>query len=96
MILSSTTNYSFTSAATQAYGGNLALTPDNLYYSIYTGDINQDGAVDGSDFLELDPRIQNGEGGYNVGDLNGDGAVDGSDFLLLDPNVQLGIGASIP
>jgi len=89
-------NYLFNSAASKAYGGNLALTPDNLYYSIYTGDINQDGAVDGADFLELDPKIQGGEGGYNVGDINGDGAVDGADFLILDPNIQLGVGSTNP
>ena len=94
--LNPVSNYSFTSAATQAYGDNLTLTPDNLYYSIFTGDINQDGAIDGSDFLLLDPKVQNGEGGYNTGDLNGDGAVDGTDFLLLDPNVQSGVGILNP
>ena len=96
VVLNSVSNYSFTTAASQAYGDNLTLTPDNLYYSIFTGDINQDGAIDGSDFLELDPKVQNGEGGYNNGDLNGDGAVDGTDFLLLDPNVQSGVGIINP
>ena len=96
VIFSSLVNYTFSSAAAQAFGSNLALTPDNLYYAIYNGDINQDGAIDGSDFLLLDPEIQAGSGGYVIFDLNGDGAVDGSDFLLLDPNIQLGIGAAIP
>ena len=65
-------------------------------YAIFSGDINQDKAIDISDFLELDPHIQNGDGGYIVYDINGDGAVDISDFLLLDPNIQNGIGAAIP
>jgi hypothetical protein len=96
--------FNFTSAQTNnAYGNNMkvidsVLVGQNYVYifGIYTGDINQDGSVDGSDFLDLDPSIQNGDGGYLAGDLNGDGAVDGTDFLLMDPNIQAGIGAAIP
>ena len=72
------------------------LTFDALYAAIYSGDINQDGAVDGTDFLELDPAIQAGDGGYAIGDLNGDGAVDGSYFLVMDSNIQNGIGMVSP
>ena len=86
----------FTSAASQAFGDNQAVTFDNNGYAIYTGDINQDKTVDASDFLFLDPQIQAGLFGYFVGDLNGDVAVDASDFLTLDPNIQLGVGAAIP
>ena len=96
VILTSITSYSFSSATSQAFASNEAITFDALYAAIYAGDINQDGAVDGSDFLELDPSIQNGDGGYFVGDLNGDGSIDGSDFLVLDPNIQGGIGANFP
>ena len=71
-------------------------TPDNLGWAIYNGDINQDGAIDGLDFLDLDTSIQNGEGGYAVGDLLGDGSVDGLDFLVLDQNTQNGVGVAIP
>ena len=88
--------YSFISDATQAYLSNMARTPDNMGWAIYSGDINQDGTIDATDFLELNPSIQNGDFGYFVGDLNGDGSVDASDFLSLDPNIQLGIGAAIP
>ena len=96
IILTDTTNYSFISSSAQAYGNNEVKTFDNMGFAIYSGDINQDGAIDGSDFLELDPYIQNGDGGYIVGDLNGDGSVDASDFLILDPNMQNGIGSSTP
>ncbi len=96
VLLNETTNYNFTTAASQAFGSNQIETPDLAGYAIYSGDINHDGAIDGSDFLELDPPIQNGDGGYAIGDLNGDGAVDGSDFLVLDPNIQNGVGAAIP
>lgn len=96
VLLTETTSYSFSSATSQAFQSNEAITFDALYAAIYTGDINHDGAVDGTDFLELDPAIQNGDGGYVIGDLTGDGAVDGTDFLLLDPNIQNGRGAAIP
>ena len=88
--------YSFITGSAQAYGNNMVQTFDNLGWAIYSGDINQDGSIDGSDFLLLDPSIQNADGGYMVGDLNGDGAVDGSDFLIFDPNSQNGIGISAP
>ena len=96
VLLTTSTTYLFSSAATQAYGDNQITTFDNVGYAIFSGDINQDKAIDISDFLELDPHIQNGDGGYIVYDINGDGAVDISDFLLLDPNIQNGIGAAIP
>jgi hypothetical protein len=94
-INSSTVTYNFASSQASAFDNNLADMHDGNF-AIFTGDINQDGAVDGSDFLLLDPSIQNGDGGYAVGDLTGDGAVDGFDFLSIDPNIQIGIGAARP
>ena len=94
--LTATTTYLFSSALTQAYLSNQGTSPDNMGFVIYTGDINQDLTVDATDFLFLDPSIQNGDFGYFDGDLNGDGAVDASDFLVLEPNINLGIGAAIP
>jgi hypothetical protein len=63
---------------------------------MYSGDINQDGSIDISDYLVMDPQIQNGDGGYLASDLNGDGAVDISDYLVLDPNIQNGVGVFAP
>jgi hypothetical protein len=95
VLLSPVGSYLFSTVAAQAYAANRAdLGDGNL--AIFTSDLNHDGAVDGSDFIELDPLIQNGDGGYTLGDLNGDGAVDRSDFLVLDPNIQNGVGAAIP
>ncbi len=101
--LISAVNFSF-SQTNNAFGDNMkvvdsTLVSGNTYqyvFAMYSGDINQDGAIDGSDFLEIDPSIQNGDGGYMPGDLNGDGAVDGTDFLVLDPNIQLGVGTVTP
>ena len=90
------TNYSFMSSQSQAFGMNQALTFDALHAALFAGDLNQDGSVDGTDYIILDPFIQNGNAGYVIGDLNGDGAVDGSDYLVLDPNSQNGVGVAVP
>ena len=60
------------------------------------GECSQDGSVDATDFLDLDPHVQNGDGGYLCSDLNGDSAIDATDFLWLDPNVQNGVGSVRP
>jgi hypothetical protein len=96
--------FKFTNAQTNnAYANNMKVIDSTFtgtgyayIFGIYSGDVNRDGSVDGSDFLDLDPSIQIGDGGYLPGDLNGDGAVDGSDFLIMDPNIQAGVGSAIP
>jgi hypothetical protein len=95
IVFSASTTYLFSTSASQAYLSNQADMGDGNF-AIFNGDITREGTVDGSDFLDLDPAIQNGDGGYVTGDLNGDGTVDGSDFLLLDPNIQNGVGAAVP
>lgn len=96
VLFSQITDYDFTTSASKAFGDNEVEAFDLLGWTIFSGDINQDGAIDGSDFLEFDGPNQAGAGGYEVADLNGDGAVDGSDFLIFDPNNQGGVGSSIP
>ena len=81
-------------AANNAYGDNQAqvdVINGTPVFAMFSGDINQDMVIDGSDFLDLDVSIQAGDQGYYVTDLNGDGVVDGSDFLILDQNIQLGV-----
>jgi hypothetical protein len=89
------TMYDFSSAAEQAFGDNLVEVESGVW-ALYSGDLNQDGAIDAFDFLLMDPEIVNGSTGYFSSDLNGDGAVDAFDYLILDPNVIGGIGAAIP
>ena len=96
VLFTSTTTYLFSTNASMAFGDNMIETPDNLGWAIYNGDLNQDGSVDGLDFLILGPSIDIGDGGYFVGDINGDGSVDGLDFLILDQNIQIGVGIALP
>jgi hypothetical protein len=79
----------------QAFGDNQAQVEPGVF-AIYSGDVNQDGTIDGSDFLIVDAAIQNFDSGYVISDINGDGAVDGSDFLIVDANIQNFISVITP
>lgn len=56
------------------------------YYGLYTGDVNQDGIVDGTDTQLIDNDANAFVTGYSVQDLNGDSFVDGTDALLAGNN----------
>jgi photosystem II stability/assembly factor-like uncharacterized protein len=76
--------YDFTSAQSQAYGNNLTLCGDK--YSIYTGDVNFDGFVDGSDVMLISNDAYAFLSGYVTSDLNGDSLVDATDLAYADNN----------
>lgn len=95
VMITSNATYDFSNAVTKAFGENEVQVEPNVW-AIYSGDINQDGAIDAFDFVDLDPDVFNGNGGYLATDLNGDGSVDAFDFVILDPNIQAGIGAFVP
>ncbi len=56
----------------------------------FSGDINSDGTIDGTDFLLMDQDIQNNAMGYLITDLNGDRVVDTSDFNIFNNNLIAG------
>lgn len=77
--------YDFSNAVTKAYDDNM-INLGGSVFGFFTGDINQDGSVDGSDATYLDLDIFNSEFGIRVTDLNGDGTVDGSDASYFENN----------
>lgn len=91
----SVTSYNFTDAAGKALGNNLKMVT-MFKYGIYAGDVNQDGAVDGSDLLACDNDNVSFVSGYVVTDANGDGSVDGSDLLMIDNNNVNFVGKVTP
>jgi hypothetical protein len=94
--MSSSTSYDFTTAANKAYGDNQVQLENNVF-GIYSGDINQDAYVDGTDYPAFDYDASIGVGGvYVATDLNGDGYVDGSDYPLFDMNSSLGVSVIQP
>jgi 2',3'-cyclic-nucleotide 2'-phosphodiesterase (5'-nucleotidase family) len=90
IVLTQSNNYDFSNAANKAYGSNMA-NDGNGVFLIFTGDINQDGSVDFSDYPALDISSNIGDLGYFDTDLNGDASVDFSDYPTLDINSSLGV-----
>ncbi|MEO6695104.1 MAG: hypothetical protein ABIY50_12880, partial [Ignavibacteria bacterium] len=77
-------SYNFTLSSSQAFGNNLILKGSK--YCIYSGDVNQDDIVDGSDLSVIDNGAFNLVSGYTSSDLNGDNFVDGTDLSIGDNN----------
>ncbi len=100
--IASTTSYNFSSALTQAYTDGSADPMVMLatgVYGMYSGDINQDGFIDVSDYplFEADADNSAYNGLYNLAsDLNGDTFVDVTDYPIFDLNNSLGIYAQMP
>jgi hypothetical protein len=93
--INGTTTYDFSVSANQAYGGNqIEMEPG--VFAFYSGDINQDGVVDGLDFGDWENDNNNFAGGYVNTDFNGDGVVDGLDFLIWEPNNNNFVGIMAP
>jgi hypothetical protein len=94
--ISSVTAYDFSNGISKAYSSNQSAV-GNGQYALFSGDINQDGYIDGSDYPDFDADSQNGVYGiYIATDLNGDGYVDGSDYPLFDANSQYGLYSITP
>ncbi|MBS1518281.1 MAG: peptidoglycan DD-metalloendopeptidase family protein [Bacteroidetes bacterium] len=77
-------SYDFTDARTKAFGDNQKYKGGE--YCIYSGDINQDGAVDVTDVSLVDNDLSFFASGYVVTDLDGDNFVDTSDLAIAENN----------
>ncbi len=90
--------YDFTTSASKAYGNNMSLvqtSPDR--YAFYTGDINQDGAVDQTDLtLAYNDVIEFKTGNLLNSDLNGDEYVDMTDLNYVYNNSVRFVGVIRP
>lgn len=86
--------YNFTSAITQAYNSNIKLVGSK--YCNYSGDLNQDGIIDGSDVSSSDNAAFSGFSGYVVQDVTGDYYVDASDVAVVDNNSFAGVQVAAP
>jgi len=81
--------YDFTFSPLQSYGANMVqvdTSPD--LFAFYSGDVNQDEVIDGSDLLLIDNDASNFVTGYVSTDINGDEFVDGSDAAISDNNAS--------
>jgi len=87
--------YDFTDSPLKAYNDNtrpaMKRMASGSVHALYSGDINQDGTIDGSDMNEVDNNTVLGVYGYYGSDVNGDGATDGLDMNIVDNNTGLGL-----
>lgn len=77
-------SFDFTTAASMAYGNNQVLKGSR--YAIYSGDINQDEVVDGTDGSQVDNDASLSVSGYVTTDVTGDDFVDAADVSIVDNN----------
>ena len=87
-------NYDFTNKITQAYGSNLIFKYGR--YCIFSGDINQDGTIDGDDGTAIENDALVSLSGYLKTDLNGDNFIDGSDLSTVDYSLMINKEIKIP
>lgn len=87
--------YDFTTSANKAYGSNMKQVEPGVW-AFYSGDINQDEAIDNSDTDNFFPDIENSNFGVLATDLNGDGAVDNSDTDAFFINVGNSVFSNHP
>ncbi|MBP9933913.1 MAG: hypothetical protein KBF25_09460, partial [Chitinophagaceae bacterium] len=95
VLITANSTYDFSTAANKAYGSN-QVQVENGIWAFFTGDINQDGVVDGLDYNDWENDSNNFAGGYFSTDLNGDGIVDGLDFIFWEQNSNNFVGAVVP
>ena len=86
-------SYDFTTAAAQAYGSNMIQIGSK--WCIYSGDVTQDGKVDGSDLSAVYTDANN-FAGAGVTDLTGDKTVDGSDLSIVYNNSNNFVSRAVP
>jgi hypothetical protein len=87
--------YSFTNAASKAYGSNQVEVSPGVW-AMFSGDINQDGFIDNGDFSLWESDATSFASGYLPTDLNGDGLVDNGDYIFWEVNSNNFVGAMKP
>lgn len=95
LITFTNSSYDFSVQATKAFGANQIEMAAGIF-AIYSGDINQDGVIDGLDFNDWENDNNSFAAGYLSTDLNGDGVVDGLDFMFWEMNSNLFVGMIAP
>ncbi len=90
-------SYNFITAASQAFGNNMIqVDASPVRFALYSGDVNQDGSVDGGDAVIVDNDVSNFVFGNVLTDLNGDFVVDASDISIVDNNASNFVGRVVP
>ena len=82
------TIYDFSNAANKAFGNNQVQVEPGVF-AIHSGDINQDGIINATDFVTVDNTLGIGIfTGYISTDVNGDGILESSDYSFMENKTQ--------
>ena len=95
VISSSTPLYDFSNLVSKAFGNNM-VSVDSGVWAFYSGDIDQDEVIDGTDLVPISNDVNDSVFGYLNTDLNGDGSVDNSDLTTITNNSENSIFSSHP
>jgi hypothetical protein len=90
-----TTFFDFSSSSLSAFQENMFEIEPNVW-TIYNGDIDQNGVIELGDYAYMDYYIPHQINGYVVTDLDGDGATTSGDYGVLDFNAFYAIGVAAP
>jgi hypothetical protein len=63
---------------------------------MFSGDVNQDRMIDGTDGVLIDNDVQLYRSGYLQTDLSGNNDVDISDMVILERNIQRFVSEVMP
>jgi hypothetical protein len=77
-------SYDFTDSSSRAFGDNLSLK--GTRWTIFSGDVNQDGIIDATDTGLIDNDAFGFVSGYIYTDLNGDNFADATDLGIAENN----------
>jgi hypothetical protein len=105
VLFSPVTSYDFTASQSQAFGGNMVNTSDNMGWAFYSGDISdaltssigvQDGVIESQDYSDLENALSVILVGYVPQDVTGDGVVESADYSMMENNVYFTIVSITP
>ncbi|HRB01368.1 MAG TPA: hypothetical protein PK294_13115 [Ignavibacteria bacterium] len=87
IFVSGNSSYTFIALQSMAYGNNqIQIDSSPLRFGVYSGDVNQDGAIDLTDAGMINNDVFLFASGYLNTDLNSDGVVDLDDGVFTDNN----------
>ena len=90
-------NFDLSNNQSQAFGNNLKQVNYSLpRFGLFSGDIDQDGIIDGSDLNLAENSVASALSGYITADVTGDNFADGSDISIVENNTLNGVSVVSP
>ena len=97
LVSGSISSYFFSTSLSQAYGNNMTqVDASPVRFGIYSGDENQDGAVNLTDIVNVNNNATAFINGYVSSDMNGDNLTDLADVVITYNNSVGFVGKVTP